>query len=214
MAPSRRQFIKSVGVALGSLAMARCIAPGGGGSPRDRLRECWHRLSWLEEQAQDWDRPERGEEALDELTNDHQAALDDLVAAGALEADVAVEVQVAFEEAAYHVWRANVPITCYEPVEIDYVPAGASQLARQAEILVEMAEQGGVDPQALAEAQAAIERDVAFLSLSHEERMALYDEIIAQGSPYPRFNEVDLDIPPEAAEAARFLIDLLVGKTE
>ncbi|MGD1992908.1 MAG: hypothetical protein PVI59_06920 [Anaerolineae bacterium] len=215
MTPSRRQFIKSVGVALGSLALARCMAPGAGDdSPRGRVRDCWSRLSWLEEQAQDWDHPERGEEALDQLRADHRAALDDLVAAGALDAGVATEVQAAFEEAAYHVWRANAPITCYEPVEPpDYVPAGAAQLARQAEILVEMAEAGSVAPEILAQAQAAIERDVAFLSLTYDERTALYEEVRAEGSPYPTFNELDLEIPPEAAEAARFLIDLLVGKT-
>ena len=216
MTSSRRQFIKNVGVALGSLALARCIPPSGGDdSPQGRLRDCWARLPWLEEQTQDWDRPERGEEARDQLVADHRAALNDLVAAGDLEAEVANEIQVAFGAAAYHVWRANAPITCYEPMELpDYGSISASQLARQADILAEVAETGDVDPETLAEAQATVERDMAYLSLAHEERENLYEEIETQGDPYPRFSELDLEISPEATEAAQFLVNLLVENAE
>ncbi len=216
MTPSRRQFIERVGVALGALALTRCISPGGGDdSPQGRLRNCWARLPWLEEQAQDWDHPERGEDARDQLVADHRAALNDLVDAGDLEAGVANEIQVAFGAAAYHVWRANAPITCYEPMELpDYERISASQLARQADILAEVAEMGDVDPETLAEAQATVERDMAYLSLTYEDRENLYEEIERQGDPYPRFSQLDLEISPQAAEAAQFLVDLLAERTE
>jgi hypothetical protein len=223
MSSTRREFIKNVGIALASLAMARCICPlkrGGsdgdeGDSVRERLRQCWLRLDWLAQETQDWDDYERGEQALDQLVADHRVALDELVAAGELDADVADQVGTAFGAAAYHVWRSNAPITCYEPVLVDYKPTSSSQLAWQAELLVEMAESGDLDLDTVAQAQAAIERDVAFLNLSGEEIEALYDALIeAAGGTYafPPFDELDLEITPEAAAAARFLVELLLAE--
>lgn len=216
MTPTRREFIKSVGIVIGSLVMARCVPIGGGDdTPRGRLRTCWLRLDWLAQATQDCDNYEPGEKALARLVADHQAALDELVAAGELDAAVANQVQTAFGAAAYHVWRSNVPITCYEPVLVDYTPTSSDQLAQQAELLAEMAESGDLDSSTVMQAQAAIERDIAFLSLSSEETQALYDELIeavGDGYDFPTFDELDLEITAEATEAARFLVELLLGK--
>jgi hypothetical protein len=75
-----------------------------------------------------------------------------------------------------------------------------------------MAEDGNLDPATIAQAQAAIGRDIAFLSLSQEDVQALYDHLIqtAGGAGYPSFDELALEVPPAAAEAARFLIEVLV----
>jgi hypothetical protein len=97
-------------------------------------------------------------------------------------------------------------------VVVDYTPASSGQLAQQAGLLAEMAESGDLDPATVAQAQAAIERDIAFLNLSDAETQALYDELIeAAGGTYdfPSLDELDLEISPEAAEAARFLVELL-----
>jgi hypothetical protein len=214
MRSTRRDFIKSVGIAIASLVMVRCIPFGGeDDAPRGRLRHCWLRLDWLAQQAKgDY---ERGDQAREELAADHRAALDDLVAAGELGVTVADQVQVAFTEAAHHVWRSNAPITCYEAVMMDYTPASSGQLAQQASLLPELAKSGDLDPATVAQAQAAIERDIALLNLSDAETQALYEELIeAAGDTYdfPSLDELDLDIPPEAAEAARFLVELLSEK--
>jgi hypothetical protein len=220
MTPTRREFIRNVGIAIGSLAMARCAALDGGGGtlstksgpPRDRARNCWLSLSYLAEVTQDWDHYERADEARDTLVADHRAALDDLVANGELAAGVADHVQEAFSAAAFHVWRSNAPITCYEPMLIDYTPTSAAQLVRQADLLAEMAESGALDPDVVAQAEAAIERDVAFLSLSSSQVQALYQELIAAAGDtvaYPSFDQLELDISPEAAVAADFLVHLL-----
>jgi hypothetical protein len=100
---------------------------------------------------------------------------------------------------------------------IDYKPTSSSQLAQQAEILAEMVESGDLDPNTVAQAQAAIERDVAFLNLSGTETQALYDDLIAAAGDsytFPSFDELELEITPEAVEAARFLVDLLLGENE
>jgi hypothetical protein len=209
---TRRDFIQSLGIALASLLAARCVPPRSGGqTPRDRLRNCWHRFDELAEQARDVDHFERGQQALDQLVADHRAALDEVVATGELAQDVAAQVQAAFGAAAYHVWRSNAPITCYEPVLIDYRPASSGQLARQLDILVEMAGDGDLDPDVVAQARAAVERDVAFLNLSNDEVAALYNEITssAQGG-VPPFEEIQLEITPQAAQAAQFLVELLL----
>jgi hypothetical protein len=225
MTPTRRDFVKNVGIAIGSLVMARCIRLGDGGdstvgecnSPRDCLRQCWLRLDWLAEDIRDWDNYERGERARDGLLTDHRAALDDLVSGGELDAAVADYVQAAYLEAVRHVWRANSGVTCYTAVLPDYTPGTARRLIEQAELLAEMAESGDLEADAVARAQAAIGREVAFLSLSYDETQALYDElreVAGDTYDFPPFEELDLYIPPEASEAARFLVELLLGETE
>ncbi len=221
MSPTRREFIKRVGIALGSLMAARCacvtLIEGGsglGGTPRERLRRSWQRFGWLEEQASDWSDYEKGARALEQLRAEHRAALDELVAAGELEADVADYVQVAFDEAAFHVWRANCGMTCYEAVaRPEYTPYASGQLVQQAELLAGLADDATVDRETVARAQAAVERDVAFLGLFDEEEQALYDALIeAAGDSYdyPPLDEVDLEITSGATEAARFLVELLL----
>jgi hypothetical protein len=211
-ATTRRDFIKSIGIAIASLVMVRCIPFGGqDDSPRGRLRNCWLQLDWLAQQTQgDYD---RGDRAREKLAADHRAALDDLVAAGELDAAVADQMQVAFTEASHHVWRSNAPITCYEAVMVDYTPASSGQLAQQASLLAEIAGSGDLDPTTVAQAQAAIERDIAFLNLSDAETQALYDQLVATAGgtyDFPPLDELDLEVTPEAAEAARLLVELLL----
>ena len=67
MSPTRREFIKRVGIAFASLMAARCVClpfvEGGGesGTPRERLHGCWQRFDWLERQTSDWQDYEKGE---------------------------------------------------------------------------------------------------------------------------------------------------------
>jgi hypothetical protein len=217
MTPTRREFIQHVGIAIASLVAsnAACTPFSGGedSSPRDRLRSCWHRFDWLARQAQgDY---ERGERARKELVAEHRAALDELVAAGELEAAVADELEAAFDAAADHVLWSNAPITCYKPAMPNYTPTSASQLAQQAELLADLADDTTVDQEIVAKARTVIERDVAFLSLSDEEWQALYEQLAqAAGESYdfPDFDDLELEITPEAAEAARFLVELLLAQ--
>ena len=215
MLSTRREFIKRVGIAIASLMAARCacgpFASSLGNSPRDRLRSCWLQLDWLAQQAQD--DYDRGDRAQEKLTADHRAALDDLVDSGDLDADVADELDAAFGAATIHVVMANAPITCYKTIEPNYTPVSADQLAQQAELLAEMAEDGNVDSAAVVQAQTAVERDIAFLALSDEEMRDLNAELwAAAGDSYdfPSFDELEFEISPEATEAARFLIELLL----
>jgi len=209
---TRREFIQGVGVAAASWVLLHCSAlPSQDDSAREDLRSAWMRLEWLGEQAtDDW---ERGDRALQELAGQHQQALDELVAAGELSPEVAEELQAAYEAAAYHVYRSHAPITCYEPMIVDYAPTSSGQLTAQADLLAEMADRSDIDPATVSQARAGIERDIAFLSLSSDERNALYDPLIQaanQGASIPPFDQLDLEITPEAAEAARYLVDLLL----
>jgi hypothetical protein len=141
--------------------------------------------------------------------------LSECVAAGELSEAVADQVQAAFDAAAYHVWRSNAPITCYEPMMVDYKPASSGQLAQQAALLATMSEKGGLDPEVVARAQAAIERDIAFLNLSSTETQLLYERLVQasrEGQGIPTFEELELEITPEAVQAAQFLVELLPGK--
>jgi hypothetical protein len=180
---------------------------------RGRLRSCWLGFEALARRAaKDADGSEKEQLA---LADKHRAALDSLVSLDELSADVADYVQVAFDAAAFHVWRANAPITCYKPMEIDYRPASSQQLTEQAEILIGMSADTALDPQVVAQAQAAIEQDIALLSLSDEQLTSLFESAkAAKGGEYPSFKELALDISPEMVQAAQFLIALLLPGAE
>lgn len=219
---SRRDVMSRLGYALASLVLSGCVPHRDqADTPRDRLRRCWQRLDWLAEQTQRASKARQGEDALKRsedartgLVADHQQALDELVAAGDLSQAVAAQVQVAFGAAAYHVWRSNAPITCYAPAMVDYAPVTSAQLEQQAAILTQGKD---LDPTTVAQMQAAIARDIAFLALPSADRQALYSRLIQasqEGHPIPPFEQLDLQVPPDAAQAAQFLVQLLLGTGE
>ena len=212
MHTTRRDFMKTLGISLASLALARCLpSKESSDSPLDRLRDCWLSLEKLAQETQkDF---ERAEQMKQDLIGDHRAGLDDLVASGELTSAAADQVQIAFQEATYHIWRSNAPITCYEPVLVDYTPTSSQQLTQQVTLLNDIAESGDVDERIIGQAQAALERDIAFLSLTDEETQSLYEKLIAAAGEnfnFPSFDELDLEITPDAMEAARFLVDVLL----
>lgn len=214
MSLTRRAFLRNLGLALAGLAVARCgTQPGEDDAPRGRVRRAWLSLDELAETT--GQNSESGEAMQSRLSADHRAALDELVAAGELSATAAGDVQAAFDAAAYHAWRAHAPITCYEPALVDYAPTTAANLGQQAALLAEMAAQGRLDSETVARARTAIERDVAFVALTNEEEQALYSRLIEAGQDFgamPTFDQIELAIPPEAAEAALFLVEVLGRK--
>jgi len=217
MSLTRRDLMKSLGCFIASMVLSGCLPRDDkADTPRDRLRLCWQRLDWLAEQTLEASKAKPGEDALKKsedartrLVADHRQALDELVVAGDLDQAVAAQVQVAFVAAAYHVWRSNAPITCYEPVMVDYAPVTSAQLGQQAAIL---AQGKDLDPSTVAQMQAAIARDIAFLTLTDTDRQELYTRLIQasqKGQPIPQFDQLELEIPSDAAQAAQFLIELL-----
>lgn len=220
---SRRDFIKVFGVSIASLILTRCKTlpqptPTPIPTPRDILRTCWTGFSELASttRALEDNYDQYMENALgSQMIADHRRALDELMAAGELTSPVADLVQEGFAAAVYHVWRSNVPITCYEPVMIDYAPVSANILVQQAAALSEFARAGEIDPGTLAIAQAALEHDLAFIAMDETDINALYEQILAdcnnQYECIPRFDAVPLEPSADAQTAARFIVDLLTG---
>lgn len=211
---NRREFLETLGVLLASVVLARCKLPSlEKKDDWDRVRDAWYDLDKLAANAKDLD---RGQKIRDELIAKHLAALDSLVRAGQISPAEADDIHVAFQAAARHVWRANAPITCYVPAPYpEYRIMGASNLARQADILAEMASRSAIDPVTVAQAQASIQRDMAVLLLSHEDENALIAALrqaVGENGPFPSLEELQLDIPPEAVAAATLLVDILLGK--
>ena len=218
MQQNRREFMQTLGVALGAAVLSGCTSiklpwSGGDKDDWDRLRGAWAGLDQLATDAQDM---EKGEKTRNKLIADHLAALDGLVKSGQLEAATADDIHLAFQAAAQHVWRAHAPITCYKPAPYpQYRVMSASDLAEQSEILAEMASRSGINASTVAQAQASIERDLAYLSLSSEDEQALIATL--QQSPegiwaFGTLESLNLRVPPEATAAARVLIDALLGK--
>lgn len=221
---SRRDFMKLVGVSVASLALTRCYvplpvscyAPLPPPTPdltdRDRLRNCWLRFAELASTTAG--KYEQGEELVRQLSAEHRALLDGFVQNWELNESEANLVQEAYDAALYHVWRSNAPITCYEPVMVDYAPVSAGILVQQAQVLDGLAGQGSIDPATLEAARAAIEHDLAFYALSNEEVNQLYERILAewqsQGGATPSFEQVELEVTPEVRMATEFILGLFL----
>ena len=232
MSLSRRDFIKLVGVSVASLALTRCQflpvtcyapllpSPYPTALPlgvKDRLRLCWLSFGELEQATIE----ESNQGSTDntfgqQLLASHQLALDEIVAAGEISPAVADLIQEAYEAAVYHVWRSNAPMTCYEPMVVDYAPVSAGILVQQSEVLNEIADESAIDPETLAKARAALEHDIAFYALTDEEVASLYERLVAewqsQGQAFPAFETVDLEITPDVKNAAQFIISLLTNR--
>jgi len=213
MSLKRREFIKSMGIGFASLILSQCASfPRSGDSDKDRLRDCWLSLVWLGEQTtQDY---ERAQDERSRLLDDHRTLLNLLVRNGEISSLAADQLQVAYSEATYHVWRSHAPMTCYLPAfGPDYTPTSSSQLTAQAEILADLSDDSLLDPATITKAQAAIKRDIAFLNLTEEKVDELYKKLVeAAGDTgnYPDFDELDIDISAASLEAAQFLVDLIL----
>jgi hypothetical protein len=234
MSPTGREFMRQLGVALASLLATRCTTPEqtptstaiplpvdptraaaevtqqARGDAGEGVRGAWLALESLAAQTEE--DSQRAETLKRRLTRDHRAALDGLVRSGALAEGAAGHVQVAFEEAAEHVWMVAVPVMCYKEVQLDYRPASREDLIARTEALAQTQD---VDPETVALAQAAVAQDVAFLALSRDEARSLHAKIIedtGSGTPIPPLEDVELEITPQAMEAAQFLVRALLGE--
>ena len=144
-----------------------------------KLRQCWLDLEGYDGPLSlVWKDRKAGEPISSDLIDDlfgtgeawveqrkqvHQGILDRLVDAGALDAPVAKQLQLAFGEAAYHTWRSSIYLTCYHPTRLGLgFMRSRGSLMQQRELLLQMAESGSIDPETVSQAQAAISRDLAF----------------------------------------------------
>lgn len=227
MDPDRRRFLRRLGIAMAALAAGGCCGTaamsgttegGGGGGTEptpappatgwDTVRAAWGDLPTLEKAAQGED---GGEKALAALTDRHQAALDEVVKAGELRKPVAGDIQAAFAEAAWHVWRSNTLMSCYEPPMPWQVheQSAKHQLATQAASLAKMASTSDIDEATVAQAREAIERDIAFLTLAGDELATLQQ---AEAQTWRDFAELELEVDADAKEAAQILTEVLLGQ--
>jgi len=226
MDPERRRVLRKLGIALAALAMGGCRGGRevGGDEPPSaapvppevtpasesgwtRMRAAWVGLSELQGTAGDY---EKGEALHAELLGRHQAALDELVAGGELREAVAGDMQVAYTEAATHVWNTVAPRMCYRPMPGPLYSREAKQsLADQSAALAEMAARSEIDEATVARARKAITRDMAFLALPSEERVAFnFDE----SRTYEQFLHLDSEASEDTQEAARILTEVLIGR--
>lgn len=213
MSIKRREFIKSIGIGFASLVLTRCTRFSIDHDPlKEDLRDCWLKLPGLAEQTR-MDM-EQGEEDRMSLLMDHRAALNRLIGRDEISVPVADQLQVAFEEATFHVWRMNSGMTCYMPMPgPNYTPTTSSQLAAQAEILLGLAESGSLNLETVEQAHAAIQRDIAFLNFPEGDIESLYSELMdAAGDTrnYPDFDALEIEVPTASIEAANFLIEVLL----
>ena len=202
MKTTRREFIHRVGIALGSLMAARCVttcyAPDPPTSaptppvtplPPDwaALRACWFDLD--DPKLQSFEDTDFSHE----LRQRHEDTLTALVDSGELDAAVADEIAAAFEEAIAHVQRQQA--SCYIVLPAEFAPR--DDLVRQTDLLEDLAAAGDIDPGTVAQAQEALERDITWLAQFHAGEMP---------------GELEgIEVTPEAAEAARILVALLLG---
>lgn len=212
MESNRREFIRNVGVMLAALLTSGCeltrvIAaltptpqptcytampptanPPSSSQQWKNLRACW--LDLKDQRLQSFEDTDFSQD----LRRRHAEALEALVAGGELQPAVAEEIGVAFAQAIAHVQRQMA--TCYIALPPEFNPR--EDLTKRSAALAEMAGRSDLDPAAVAQAQAALERDIAWLA-----------QFVAGQQP----GDLDkIEATPEAVEAARLLVELLLGK--
>ena len=85
--------------------------------------------------------------------------------------------------------------SCYIALPAEFAPR--DDLVRQTDLLEDLAAAGDIDPGTVAQAQEALERDITWLAQFHAGEMP---------------GELEgIEVTPEAAEAARILVALLLG---
>ncbi|MBP7866631.1 MAG: hypothetical protein KA419_11860 [Acidobacteria bacterium] len=211
MGSDRREFISMLGAALASWVVSgqgeaatppktppnqpphTCYAPRPPQDPQGTpqwkaLRQCW--LDLRDGRMQSY--PENAFQK--EVKKRHQDALEALVAAGVVRRAVADEMSLAFDQGIAHIRRSQA--TCYIALPPEYHPR--HDLMQQAEMLAKVASQGQVAPETLNKARAALARDIEWLN-----------QWVKQLKP-GKLETVKAS--PAAAEAARLLVNLLLGK--
>lgn len=152
---------------------------------RSALRECWAELKNPELRSYD------DATFSTALRDRHAAALQGLVQCGELEASAASEIQAAFAEAVTHIQRQM--SLCYIMIPMESGPR--ADLMRQVAVLEEMAAKSEIDPATVAQARAALERDVAWLAEFHAGG--------APGAPW------QIPVGATSVQAAKVLAELL-----
>ncbi|CAG0936326.1 hypothetical protein TFLX_05196 [Thermoflexales bacterium] len=183
MEPTRREFMRQVGVFLITCIASGCEASHTNAS-LDALRASWLELKNPRLQVhEDTDFSKH-------LLQQHAEALTTLVKEGVIDSAVAADIQVAFEETVAHIQRSQ--IMCYNPTAV-LVPR--QDMLEQAMVLAELAQQTTIDPDTIERASVALARDIAWL-----------DQLRAgQGSNNPE----GIQPTPSEIEAARILAELL-----
>ncbi|HSD82496.1 MAG TPA: hypothetical protein VLG46_01480 [Anaerolineae bacterium] len=212
MAPTRREFMRQVGVFFATLIASGCAAPRTPEpTPGPPTMTCYEptpptptplandarwralRASWLElknpklQAYEDTDFSRR-------LRQQHAEALATLTEAGLIDSAVAADIQVAFEQAIAHIQRQQA--TCYRGAPIQFqVYESRQDVLTQAEALTEMAQRSDIDPATVERAHAALARDMAWLAQF-------------QAGQEPG-DLADIQATPTEIEAARILAELL-----
>ncbi|CAG0936327.1 hypothetical protein TFLX_05197 [Thermoflexales bacterium] len=127
------------------------------------------------------------------LSQQHAEALTALTEAGLLDAAVAADIQVAFDQAVAHVQRQQA--TCYIALPPEYTPR--QEVLTQTAALTEMAQRSDINPATVERARAALARDMAWLAQF-------------QAGEKPD-DLADIQATPTEIRAARILVDLLLA---
>jgi hypothetical protein len=202
MPPTRRDFIRYVGLFLASAIARSCgptpvvtcyeaVAPTPEPTPLlnarwAALRDCWYSLD--DPQLQSFE----DNDFIVALRRRHREALDALAAAGELDPAVGEEIAIAFGQAVAHIQRNQA--TCYIALPPEFQPR--ADLLSQEEALEEMAVRSEIDPATVEKARAALARDIEWLSQ------------FSAGQVPGSLEEIAPD--PNAVEAARILVELLL----
>lgn len=161
----------------------------------ETLRRCWANLNDHQYRI-----PYEGDqEKLGGWEKELHVALDNLVQRGRITQEVADNLKAAFHAAAGHIRRTWVGGTCYkmDPATLSSLITGAD-LLQQTNMLETLSSSGDLDASTVAMARAAIEHDIAFL----------------QGEYAPTaIQDSSIEPSPDEIEAARVLVNLMLGKS-
>lgn len=194
MTPTRREFIQRLGITLAAFAAGQHLFACRYLDPDwETLRRCWAEMN-----DHQYLIPYEGdEEKLPGWGKEYRAALDSLVRRGLITPEVAENLSAAFGGAAAHISRTWMGGTCYkmDPRSLSRLGTG-SDLLRQTTLLETVSISGDLESSTVDLARAAIERDIAFLQ---------------GGYDWTALQDGSIEPTPDEVEAARILVNLMVG---
>jgi hypothetical protein len=212
---SRRQFIQIISITLASLGLAYTGKQSMlHHASLSRLRKYWIDL---EEQ---FVYSEAGAEnytlflqLLERTAAAYRGELDALVEAGEIHPQVASNLLAAYIEVSYHIWRSTWPATCYMSASPEFDSQfSRERLLRQAHILEELAGSNEIDPGTIRLAQAAMQKEIAFLSQVKVISKDMLGRGYGQAQGWSE-SSGEAEIERYASETAVILSELLAGET-
>jgi hypothetical protein len=205
---------------------------------RERLKNCWCIFKKMEGTVNGVKFTTLvlpGNISASQAGDEHQAAIQDLIASGELGVSVADVIHKTYIRIVYYMVYAHSTTMCYRGTFRPFNPLRAEMLFEQLNLLEQIRSLGTVDPETIEKLRSSIEYDMTYFAMSAEEENAFHSKVdtvenfpffdklfelrlkdqideITAGRMTLELADSFLDKTADARAAGQYLLDLLQEK--